>query len=137
MFQISQFILLYELFFYIMYLFNINTDTKYVSFLLYPHICSISVLFFIKCDAISATLKTMLFILKFLFLIPLLYTKATLKNYFKGILVLMIYCLLIDLTMGSRLLVDLNTVYGCNININELLFSLSISSLFYYFLSLK
>lgn len=123
MFQLSPAILLYETFYYILHFLGITRNSNLISWVLFPHLFIISVLFLVVCNSFTFYMKFKILLLKLLFLIPLFFIpiKIDFNNFIIGSLVLFTY----------YSITDVNEEYSCDINSNDLLVSYIFSTILY------
>ena len=118
---ISNIIIVYEIIYLVLYFTKI-ISLDLISPLVIINIFIIFVMYFTQCR-ISWNTIFLLTVVKVLLLIFVLkISKFSFKNYFIGLSILLIY----------YLISDINDVYNCNINDNDLLLSIIFSSLVYF-----
>ena len=118
---ISNIIIVYEIIYLVLYFTKI-ISLDLISPLVIINIFIIFVMYFTDCR-ISWNIIFLLTVAKVLLLIFVLkISKFSFKNYFIGLSILLIY----------YLISDINDVYNCNINDNDLLLSIIFSSLVYF-----
>ena len=125
--SISSIIIIYEILILILYLFKIiskNNSSNLVSWAVILNFFIIFVMFLTNCKIDTKTKLLIVSIKTLLLFFVLFIAKFSFKNYFIGILFLILY----------YLLSNINKVYSCNININHLLLSLLFSSIIYFIL---
>lgn len=125
--SISSIIIIYEILILILYLFKIiskKNSSNLVSWAVVLNFFIIFVMFLTDCKIDTKTKLLIVSIKTLLLFFVLFIAKFCFKNYFIGILFLILY----------YLLSNINKVYSCNININHLLLSLLCSTIIYFIL---
>ena len=113
--QISIVILIYEIFYYLLYLCNILRNTQYISWILFPHILIISVVLFVECRKYGIYPRLFSLLTKVLLLIPLLLLPIKINN------INYIICLIF--TLSYYFIINISDYYSCNIDTSDLLIS--------------